>query len=108
MTPAQRRKALAGRVLELTGGAKLGKGEKAVREAERNKAAARVRLGIVEKQHDREKQQLEEVNYLLYTARKPSNGFCRPRISAITIRLSRNYLNLRLALVLRSENETEG
>jgi predicted secreted protein len=61
LTPAQRRKALAGRVLELTGQAKLGKGEKSVREGERNKAAKRVREGMLDKQKDRQKQQLEEV-----------------------------------------------
>lgn len=65
MTPAHRRKALAGRVIELAGGAKLGKGEKAVREAEKNKAAKRVREGLAQKQKEREKQQLEEVHCLL-------------------------------------------
>jgi hypothetical protein len=64
LTPAHRRKALAGRVLELSGGARLGKGERAVREVERNKAAKRVREGIVEKQKEREKQQLEEARPL--------------------------------------------
>ncbi|KAJ7700000.1 hypothetical protein B0H17DRAFT_273864 [Mycena rosella] len=64
LTPAQRRKALAGRVLELTGQAKLGKGEKSVREGERNKAAKRVREGILDKQKDRQKQQLEEAKNL--------------------------------------------
>ncbi|KAJ7179241.1 hypothetical protein C8R46DRAFT_1159887 [Mycena filopes] len=43
MTPAHRKKALAGRVLELSGQAKLGKGEKSVREGERNKAAKRAK-----------------------------------------------------------------
>ncbi|KAJ6599148.1 hypothetical protein DFH09DRAFT_1356256 [Mycena vulgaris] len=64
LTPAQRRKALAGRVLELTGQAKLGKGEKSVREGERNKAAKRVREGMLDKQKDRQKQQLEEAKNL--------------------------------------------
>ncbi len=62
LTPAQRRKALAGRVLEAAGGAKLGKGEASVREAERNKASKRVRLGLVEKKKAREMQHLEEVS----------------------------------------------
>lgn len=61
LTPAHRRKALAGRILELSGGAKLGKGEKSVREKERNKALKRVREGIVEKQKERGRQELEEV-----------------------------------------------
>ncbi|KAJ7179910.1 hypothetical protein C8R43DRAFT_870438 [Mycena crocata] len=64
LTPAHRRKALAGRVLELSGQAKLGKGEKSVREGERNKAARRVREGMLEKQKDRQKQQLEEAKNL--------------------------------------------
>jgi len=63
LTPSQRRKALAGRVLELTGEAKLGKGEKLVREAERNKASKRVRQGITNKQKERSKQELEEVTF---------------------------------------------
>jgi hypothetical protein len=68
MTPAQRRKALAGRVLELSGVAKLGKGERSVREKERNKASKRVREGLVEKQKERAKQELEEVgSETLYT-----------------------------------------
>ena len=61
LTPSQRRKALAGRVLELTGKAKLGRGEKLVREAEKNRASKRVREGITNKQKERSKQELEEV-----------------------------------------------
>jgi len=64
LTPSQRRKALAGRVLELTGEAKLGRGEKLVREAERNKASKRVREGISNKQKKRSKQELEEAKNL--------------------------------------------
>lgn len=64
LTPAQRKKALAGRVLEIAGGSKLGKGEKLVREAERNKAAKRVREGLLEKKREREVKELEEVNSL--------------------------------------------
>ncbi|KAF9469118.1 hypothetical protein BDZ94DRAFT_1232069 [Collybia nuda] len=60
LTPAHRQKALAGRVLELSGKAKLGRGENYVREKERNKAAKRVREGILEKQRERSKHQLEE------------------------------------------------
>ncbi|KAJ7781330.1 hypothetical protein B0H16DRAFT_1299412 [Mycena metata] len=64
MTAAQKKKALAGRVLELSGQAKLGKGEKFVREGERNKAAKRVREGMLEKQKERHKQQVEEAKNL--------------------------------------------
>lgn len=67
LSPAERKKALAGRVLELSGKSKLGKGERAVREAERNKAAKRVREGLLDKKKEREKKQLEEVsNCYLY------------------------------------------
>jgi len=62
LTPAKRRKALAGRVLELAGGAKLGKGERLVRDVEKNKAAKHVREGISSKQKERRVQELEEVN----------------------------------------------
>jgi hypothetical protein len=62
LSAARRRKALAGRVLELSGGAMLGKGQKYVVEQERNKAAKRVRDGLVEKQKARVKQELEEVS----------------------------------------------
>ncbi|KAF9247219.1 hypothetical protein BU15DRAFT_70053 [Melanogaster broomeanus] len=44
---AQREKALSGRILELAGSAKLGKGENTVREEERNKAAKGVREGLL-------------------------------------------------------------
>ncbi|KAG6855115.1 hypothetical protein C0991_006044 [Blastosporella zonata] len=64
MTPAHRRKALAGRVLELSGTAKLGKGEKSVREKERNKASKRVREGLKEKQKERARQELEQAKDL--------------------------------------------
>jgi hypothetical protein len=63
LTPAQRRKALAGRVLELTGEAKLGKGERLVRDAEKRKAAKRVREGLASKQKERNMQELEEVTF---------------------------------------------
>lgn len=61
LTPAQRKRAMMGRVMELAGSSHLGKGERAEREAERNKAAKRVREGMLVKQSQREKQQLEEV-----------------------------------------------
>ncbi|EMD41081.1 hypothetical protein CERSUDRAFT_111654 [Gelatoporia subvermispora B] len=64
LTPAQRKKALAGRVLEVSGQAKLGKGETTVRTAEHNKAAKRVRDGIADKQKERSKKELEEAKHL--------------------------------------------
>jgi hypothetical protein len=64
LTHAQRDKALSGRVLELAGKTRLGKGEVAVRAAERNKASKRVREGLLRKKDEREKQQLEEAKNL--------------------------------------------
>ncbi|GJE84692.1 hypothetical protein PsYK624_007680 [Phanerochaete sordida] len=64
LTPAQRRKALAGRVLEAAGKAKLGKGENAVRSKERNKAAKHVRDGMVAKQKERREKTLEEAKHM--------------------------------------------
>ncbi|KAJ3800421.1 hypothetical protein GGU11DRAFT_677329 [Lentinula aff. detonsa] len=64
LTPAQRRKALSGRIVELTGNAKLGRGERLVRTAEHNKASKRVREGLVQKQKERRAAQLEETKNL--------------------------------------------
>ena len=61
LTLAQRRKALAGRVLELAGETKLGKGEGKVRAAEKRKAAKHIRDGMMAKQKERSKATLEEV-----------------------------------------------
>ncbi|KAJ4482681.1 hypothetical protein C8R41DRAFT_466952 [Lentinula lateritia] len=64
LTPAQRRKALSGRVVELTGDAKLGRGERSVRLAEHNKASKRVREGLMQKQKERRAAQLQETKNL--------------------------------------------
>lgn len=64
LTHAQRDRALSGRVLELAGETKLGKGEVTIRAAERNKASKRVREGLLRKKDEREKQQLEEAKNL--------------------------------------------
>ncbi|KAJ3883237.1 hypothetical protein F5051DRAFT_392405 [Lentinula edodes] len=64
LTPAQRRKALSGRVIELTGDAKLGRGERSVRLAEHNKASKRVREGLMQKQKERRAAQLQETKNL--------------------------------------------
>ncbi|KII94780.1 hypothetical protein PLICRDRAFT_33591 [Plicaturopsis crispa FD-325 SS-3] len=64
LTSAQRKKALAGRVLEVSGKVKLGKGERAVREKERNRAAKHVRDGMVDKQKERQEKELEEAKHL--------------------------------------------
>jgi len=72
----QRRKALAGRILELSGDAKLGKGQKSVTEMERNKASKRVRHGLIEKQKARVEQKLEEVGIGHYTTFALANLVC--------------------------------
>jgi len=74
LTPAQRKKALAGRVLEVSGDVKLGKGENVVRETERNKAAKRVREGLLSKKMEREKKELEEVGDHLSRPMYGTNG----------------------------------
>lgn len=58
---AQRRKFMEGRIVELAGGAKLGKGEKLLRKEEQNKHAKHVRDGLVEKHRKKQKQKLEDV-----------------------------------------------
>lgn len=58
---AQKGRALAGRVLELAGEAKLGKGESMFRREQRNKAAKRVRDGLLRKKSEKEQKTLEEV-----------------------------------------------
>ena len=65
LTGNQRRKALAGRILEVSGGARLGKGEVVVRATERDSAAPRVRIGMLQKQKERGRQQLEQVRRFL-------------------------------------------
>ncbi|EIN10700.1 hypothetical protein PUNSTDRAFT_125426 [Punctularia strigosozonata HHB-11173 SS5] len=64
LTPAQRRKALQGRVMELAGYTSLGKGEKSIRREEMGKAAKRVREGLAFKQKEREQKRLEEAKNL--------------------------------------------
>ncbi|KZV65689.1 hypothetical protein PENSPDRAFT_586468 [Peniophora sp. CONT] len=60
LTSAQRKKALQGRVLELSGVAKLGKGEKAVRNKEHARASKSVRDGIDDKRVERKGKALTE------------------------------------------------
>ncbi|KAG7449272.1 uncharacterized protein BT62DRAFT_888151, partial [Guyanagaster necrorhizus] len=82
MKPAERKKALAGRVLELNGGAKLGRGEKFVREAERNKASKHVRAGLLEKEKQRRKAQLEEAKNMGNYHHSIKNVFEQPSDSS--------------------------
>ncbi|KAI6047268.1 hypothetical protein EDC04DRAFT_2887075 [Pisolithus marmoratus] len=64
LSHAQRGKALSGRVLELSGQCKLGKGESLVREEEHDKASKRVRDGLLRKKEERSRKQLEEAKNL--------------------------------------------
>ncbi|KAH9947267.1 hypothetical protein B0H21DRAFT_778619 [Amylocystis lapponica] len=64
LTPAQRKKALAGRVLEAAGKAKLGKGETTVRSVEHKKAAKHVREGMKVKRKERSEKELEDAKLL--------------------------------------------
>ncbi|KAI6151996.1 hypothetical protein BKA82DRAFT_4105789 [Pisolithus tinctorius] len=64
LSHAQKEKALSGRVLELSGQCKLGKGESLVRGEEHNKASKRVRDGLLRKREDRSRKQLEEAKNL--------------------------------------------
>ncbi|PBL02494.1 hypothetical protein ARMGADRAFT_1159023 [Armillaria gallica] len=82
MKPAQRKKALAGRILELNGDAKLGRGEKSVRQAERNKASKRIRAGLLEKEKQRQKAQLEEAKNMGNYHRSIKNVFEQPSESS--------------------------
>jgi hypothetical protein len=61
LTSAQRKKAMEGRILELSGSSKLGRGEKVVRAQERDKASKRVREGLLEKQKQRREKMVQEV-----------------------------------------------
>ena len=60
MTAAQRRRALSGRVLELAGDSKLGKGECAVLQEEKQRASKRVRDGMAAQQKKRDAKSLDE------------------------------------------------
>ncbi|KZO93260.1 hypothetical protein CALVIDRAFT_486216 [Calocera viscosa TUFC12733] len=64
LKPSQKRKAMAGRVLEAAGKVKLGVGEIDVRKDERNKAAKRIREGILKKEKERARKDLEEAKQL--------------------------------------------
>ncbi|PIL36738.1 hypothetical protein GSI_00427 [Ganoderma sinense ZZ0214-1] len=64
LTPAQRKKALAGRIMEAAGKAKMGKGEASVRQKEHNRAAKHVRDGLTEKKKERQRKELEEAKQL--------------------------------------------
>ncbi|VDC04093.1 unnamed protein product [Peniophora sp. CBMAI 1063] len=60
LTSSQRKKALQGRVLELAGAAKLGKGEKAVRKKEHARASKAVRDGMEDRRIERKGKALAE------------------------------------------------
>ena len=66
LTSAQQKKALEGRILELSGSSKIGQGEKMVRAQERDKASKRVREGLLDKQTQRREKLVQEVNVLIH------------------------------------------
>lgn len=59
--PAHKRKAVEGRVMELTGAVKVGKGEAQLRKCEQNSASKRVREGLAAKEAQVIAKQREEV-----------------------------------------------
>jgi hypothetical protein len=65
LASGQRKKAMEGRIMELSGGSKLGLGEKMVRAQERDKASKRVRDGLLDKQKQRREKQVQEVIVLI-------------------------------------------
>lgn len=86
LTPAQRRKALEGRILELAAGAKLGKGESIVKQEERKKASKKVRTGLERKVEERRSKALEEVRGcfgLFRTVRLKGGTFAGKRLGEL-------------------------
>jgi hypothetical protein len=65
LTNAKRQKALAGRVEEVAGSSKIGKGEDRVRKAEHNRASKHIRDGIQKKKAKLLAAKVEEVSITL-------------------------------------------
>ncbi len=87
LSGAQRRKALEGRIDELVGASKVGKGETRIRREEHNKAAKSVRDGLKEKRKQKLSKQLEMVsNPNLYKYNGPLMPLRRRRNSEIITR----------------------
>jgi hypothetical protein len=89
LTSAQRKKAMEGRVLELAGNSKLGRGEKMVRAQERDKAAKRVREGLLEKQKQRREKMIQEVTVPVRVTASFLMELYRPRTWVIITQLSK-------------------
>ena len=64
LSHSQRNKAVAGRVKEVAGKSKIGKGVVSVRQEEHNKASQKVRTGLQRKKIERDQQKLEEAKEL--------------------------------------------
>ncbi|EIW82388.1 hypothetical protein CONPUDRAFT_54453, partial [Coniophora puteana RWD-64-598 SS2] len=64
LTHSQREKALAGRVKEVSGKSKLGKGESSTRQEEHNQASQKVRAGLQRKMAERDHNKVEEAKDL--------------------------------------------
>ena len=89
LTSAQRKKAMEGRVLELAGNSKLGRGEKMVRAQERDKASKRVREGLLEKQKQRREKVIQEVTVPVRFTASLFMELYRPRTWVIITQLSK-------------------
>lgn len=89
LTSAQRKKAMEGRILELAGNSKLGRGEKMVRAQERDKASKRVREGLLEKQKQRREKMIQEVTVPVHFTASLLMELCRPRTWVIITQLSK-------------------
>ncbi|KLO16335.1 hypothetical protein SCHPADRAFT_217011 [Schizopora paradoxa] len=64
LKPAERKRVVQGRILELAAGAKLGSGEKSVKLEEQKRASKKIRLGLERKASEREAQTLEQAKNL--------------------------------------------
>jgi hypothetical protein len=89
LTSAQRKKAMEGRILELAGNSKLGRGEKMLRAQERDKASKRVREGLLEKQKQRREKMIQEVTVPVHFTASLLMELCRPRTWVIITQLSK-------------------
>jgi hypothetical protein len=103
LSSAQRKKALAGRVLETAQYSKLGQGEKVVRTAEHNKAPKNVRFGMMDKAKERRLKELEEVKDL-WLKQLHVDMMHRPEPLGTTIPLSKGSSMLQGTPKLRSVN----
>lgn len=84
---AQRKKSLAGRVLEVSDPShvRLGQGERKVREKERDRAGKKVRDGMMRKKSEREAKTLAEVKLFSLLTTVHSHPFRQKRLARIIL-----------------------